>query len=159
MWRKESLLFLLICNKHLCNRVDQPAVQTGLRDISLLYRKPGATTSVLTWQMSAENDNTEHGNITTLFFSSKVILNSGFEASTFRRDRVWVSSRSSHYPKAVTSLQNRSVHPKDPQGPTLSACQLPKLTRFCQRPHVSPILHLSYWMWFFSLGLQRGFER
>ena len=50
-------------------------MQTGLRDILPLYRNPGATTSVLTWQMSAENDNTEHGNITTLFFSSKVTLN------------------------------------------------------------------------------------
>ena len=133
-------------------------MQTGLRDILPLYRNPGATTSVLTWQMSAENDNTEHGNITTLFFSSKVTLNSGFEASPSKRDRVWVSSRSSHDPKAVTSLQNLSVHPKDPQGPTLSACQLPKLTPFCQRPHVSPILHLSNWMWFFLQGYREALK-
>ena len=143
-----------------CNRVDQPDVQTRLRNSLLLYRvKPGATTSVLMWQMSAENDNTEHGSITTLFFSSKITLNSGFEASASRRDRIWVSSRSSHNPQAVTSFQNKSVHPKDPQGPTLSACQLPKLTPFCKRPHVSPILHLSNWMWLFSPGLQTGFGR
>lgn len=156
MGGKESLLFLL-----------QQTPEVKL--ICLLCKLGWETTAPPVQKLCSYHLNTYLANVrrechqgtcqnNNFFFPSKVSLNSGSEVPTFLQGKGLskVECDLQSKPRVAQVPRTKVPTPKGPQRPTLSACQLAKLTPFYKRPQVSSILHLSNWMWLFLQGYIKG---